>query len=127
MKGFEAAGANQLMDNLRATLSTLKGKQLGQYEVKYADDFSYTDPVDGSISQKQGVRIGFTDGSRIVFRLSGTGTQGATLRVYLESYEPDPAKHTLDTQQSLASLIQLANELSKIRELTGREKPTVIT
>ena len=126
-EGVETADANRLMDNLRTALSTLTGKQLGQYEVKYADDFSYTDPVDGSISQKQGVRIGFTDGSRIVFRLSGTGTQGATLRVYLESYEPDPARHNLDTQQSLSALIQLANELAQIRELTGREKPTVIT
>ena len=126
-EGVETADANRLMDNLRTALSTLTGKQLGQYEVKYADDFSYTDPVDGSISQKQGVRIGFTDGSRIVFRLSGTGTQGATLRVYLESYEPDPARHNLDTQQSLSALIQLASELAQIRELTGREKPTVIT
>ena len=126
-EGVETAGANQLMDSLRTALPSLTGKQLGQYQVKYADDFSYTDPVDGSISQKQGVRIGFTDGSRIVFRLSGTGTKGATLRVYLESYESEPAKHNLDTQQSLAPLIQLAEELAKIRELTGRDKPTVIT
>ncbi|MDJ0702163.1 MAG: alpha-D-glucose phosphate-specific phosphoglucomutase [Leptolyngbyaceae cyanobacterium MO_188.B28] len=126
-EGVETAGANQLMENLRAALPSLSGKQLGQYKVKYADDFSYTDPVDGSVSQKQGIRIGFTDGSRIVFRLSGTGTKGATLRVYLESYEPDSAKHDLDTQQSLAPLIQLAEELAKICELTGRDKPTVIT
>ena len=126
-EGVETDKANTLMENLRSAVPTLKGKQFGQYEVEYADDFSYTDPVDGSVSQKQGIRIGFTDGSRIVFRLSGTGTQGATLRVYLESYEPDPAKHDLDPQQGLASLIALAEQMAQIRTLTGREKPTVIT
>ncbi len=119
--------ANTLMENLRSLLPTLKGKQFGKYQVEYADDFSYTDPIDGSVSQKQGVRIGFTDGSRIVVRLSGTGTQGATLRIYLESYEPDPAKHDLDPQQALTSLITLADEIAQIREMTGREQPTVIT
>lgn len=119
--------ANTLMENLRSSLSTMKGKQLGSYQVEYADDFSYTDPVDGSISQKQGVRIGFTDGSRIVFRLSGTGTQGATLRVYLESYEPDVAKQNLDPQESLADLIAIADDVAQIRTLTGMDKPTVIT
>jgi len=119
--------ANTLMENLRSLLPTLKGKQFGKYQVEYADDFSYTDPIDGSVSQKQGIRIGFTDGSRIVVRLSGTGTQGATLRIYLESYEPDPAKHDLDPQQALASLITLADEIAHIRKMTGREQPTVIT
>ncbi|WP_088241001.1 alpha-D-glucose phosphate-specific phosphoglucomutase [Calothrix rhizosoleniae] len=119
--------ANTLMTNLRSLLSTLKGKQFGQYQVAYADDFGYTDPIDGSISQKQGIRIGFSDGSRIVFRLSGTGTQGATLRVYLESYEPDVAKQNLDPQQALADLITLSDEIAQIRQMTGREKPTVIT
>ncbi|MFN6483352.1 MULTISPECIES: alpha-D-glucose phosphate-specific phosphoglucomutase [unclassified Nostoc] len=118
---------NTLIERLRSLLPTLKGKQFGNYQVEYSDDFSYTDPVDGSVSEKQGVRIGFTDGSRIVVRLSGTGTQGATLRVYLESYEPDPAKHDLDPQQALASLINIAQEIAQIRELTGREQPTVIT
>jgi phosphoglucomutase len=108
-------------------MPTLKGKQFGDYQVEYADDFSYTDPVDDSVSQKQGIRLGFTDGSRIVFRLSGTGTQGATLRVYLESYEPDAAKHDLDTQQALAPLISIAEEVAQIRTLTGRDEPTVIT
>jgi phosphoglucomutase len=123
----ESDRANTLMENLRASLSGLKGKHFGQYQVDYSDDFSYTDPVDGSVSQKQGIRIGFTDGSRIVFRLSGTGTQGATLRVYLESYEPDAAKQNLDPQQALAELIAIADEIAQIRTLTGREKPTVIT
>ncbi|WGT67541.1 alpha-D-glucose phosphate-specific phosphoglucomutase [cyanobacterium endosymbiont of Epithemia clementina EcSB] len=119
--------ANKLMDQLRSTVENLKGKKYGNYEVAYADDFSYADPVDGSISQKQGVRIGFTDGSRIVFRLSGTGTKGATLRVYIESYEPDSSQHNIETQQALKPLIQLADEIAKIKEFTGRNKPTVIT
>ncbi len=123
----DADKAQTLVDNLRQAMPTLKGKQFGDYQVEYADDFSYTDPVDDSVSQKQGIRLGFTDGSRIVFRLSGTGTQGATLRVYLESYEPDAAKHDLDTQQALAPLISIAEEVAQIRTLTGRDEPTVIT
>ncbi len=126
-EAVEKEKANTLMENLRSSLSSMKGKQFGKYEVEYADDFSYTDPVDGSVSQKQGIRIGFTDGSRIVFRLSGTGTQGATLRVYLESYEPDSTKHDLDPQQALAELITLADDIAQIRANTGRDKPTVIT
>ena len=123
----DSGNANTLMDNLRSGLPQMKGKSFGKYEVAYADDFSYTDPIDGSVSSKQGIRIGFTDGSRIVFRLSGTGTQGATLRVYLESYEPDAAKHDIETQEALGDLIALADEIAQIRTLTGREKPTVIT
>ena len=126
-EGVDKEKANTLMENLRSSLSTMKGKQFGNYTVEYADDFSYTDPVDASVSQKQGIRIGFTDGSRIVFRLSGTGTQGATLRVYLESYEPDPTKHDLDPQEGLAELITLADEIAQIKANTGRDKPTVIT
>ncbi|NJN58947.1 MAG: alpha-D-glucose phosphate-specific phosphoglucomutase [Leptolyngbyaceae cyanobacterium SL_5_9] len=126
-EGVDSDRAKTLMDNLRAATATLKGKQFGAYTVEYADDFSYTDPVDGSVSQKQGLRVGFTDGSRIVFRLSGTGTQGATLRVYLESYEPDPAKQDLDAQDALAELIAIADQLAQIRTHTDMDKPTVIT
>ncbi len=126
-EGIEIESANTLIERLHSLLPSLKGKQFGNYQVEYSDDFSYTDPVDGSVSQKQGVRIGFTDGSRIVVRLSGTGTQGATLRVYVESYEPDSTKHDLDPQQALASLITITQEIVHIRELTGREQPTVIT
>ncbi|MBV6621655.1 MAG: alpha-D-glucose phosphate-specific phosphoglucomutase [Rivularia sp. (in: Bacteria)] len=126
-EGVDKDKANSLMENLRSSLSSMKGKKFGNYEVEYADDFSYTDPVDGSVSQKQGIRIGFTDGSRIVFRLSGTGTQGATLRVYLESYEPDSTKHDLDPQEGLAELITIADEIAQIKANTGRDKPTVIT
>lgn len=119
--------ANTLITDLRAKLPTLKGQKLGSYEVDYADDFSYTDPIDHSVSQKQGVRLGFTDGSRIVFRLSGTGTQGATLRAYFESYEPDPAKQNIEVQQALGELIAIADQTARIRDLTGMDKPTVIT
>ncbi len=119
--------ATELMDRLRGMLGEMPGKTFGKYEVKYADDFSYTDPVDGSVSQKQGIRIGFTDGSRIIFRLSGTGTKGATLRVYIESYEPDASKHDIETQTALKPLIDLAQEIAQIKEFTQRDQPTVIT
>ena len=89
---IDSGAATELMQHLRHQLPELAGKQLGSYDVAFADDFAYTDPVDGSTTDKQGIRIGFTDGSRIVFRLSGTGTEGATLRVYVERFEPDPAR-----------------------------------
>jgi phosphoglucomutase len=126
-EGLPTDAANGLMKHLHDSFADLQGKQLGSYEVLFCDDFSYTDPVDGSISTGQGVRIGFTDGSRIVFRLSGTGTEGATLRIYLEAYEPDVAQHHLDAQTALAELIEIAGEVSQLRTRTGREQPTVIT
>ncbi|MGB3297640.1 MAG: alpha-D-glucose phosphate-specific phosphoglucomutase [Phormidesmis sp.] len=126
-EGVDSAKANELMEGVQAQLSALPGQKLGDYTVDYADDFSYTDPIDGSVSKNQGIRIGFTDGSRMVFRLSGTGTQGATLRLYLESYEPDASKHKADPQTALKPLIVLADEVAKIKALTGRSEPTVIT
>ncbi|MGG6264967.1 alpha-D-glucose phosphate-specific phosphoglucomutase [Leptolyngbya sp. AN03gr2] len=126
-EAIDSDRANTLITQLREKLPTLKGQKFGSYEVEYSDDFSYTDPIDGSVSQKQGVRIGFTDGSRIVFRLSGTGTQGATLRLYVERYEADPAKHEADPQVALAELIQIADSVARIKELTGMDQPTVIT
>ena len=126
-EGVDSGKANELMDGLRSQFTTLPGTTLGDYTVDYADDFSYTDPIDGSVSTKQGVRIGFTDGSRMVFRLSGTGTQGATVRLYLESYEPDEAKHDVDPQEALKPLIVIADQVSKLQALTGRDQPTVIT
>jgi phosphoglucomutase len=126
-EGIDSGNANQLMEGLRSQLQSLPGQTLGKYEVDYADDFSYTDPVDGSVSKNQGIRIGFTDGSRIVFRLSGTGTQGATLRLYLESYEPDSSQHGADPQTALADFIAIAEDLAQIRQYTGMNAPTVIT
>ena len=119
--------AEELMDALSERLTQLPGTRVDGLEISYADDFSYTDPIDGSVSEHQGLRIGFADGSRIVFRLSGTGTVGATLRVYLESFEPDPDRQQLDPQQALAPLIDIADALARIAEKTGREAPDVIT
>jgi phosphoglucomutase len=126
-EGLPTDSANGIMAQLKAGFATLPGKRLGGYTVKLADDFSYTDPVDGSVSTGQGVRILFEDGSRIVFRLSGTGTEGATLRIYLESFEPDVSKHHLDAQNALAELIGIALQLTELRQRTGRDAPTVIT
>ena len=126
-EAVDSTAANGLIDALRAACATLPGQPLGSYTVDYADDFRYLDPIDDSVSEKQGIRIGFKDGSRIVYRLSGTGTEGATLRIYIEAYEADPAKHDLDTQQALAELIGIADSLAGIRKRTGRNEPTVIT
>ncbi|MCP5439177.1 MAG: alpha-D-glucose phosphate-specific phosphoglucomutase [Chromatiaceae bacterium] len=126
-EGVNAKQASVLMDALRSRLPALSGTLLDGLEVAYADDFSYTDPIDGSVSDRQGIRIGFADGSRIIFRLSGTGTVGATLRVYLESYEPEAARQLLDPQIALAPLIRIANDLADIQQQTGRAAPDVIT
>lgn len=126
-EGIDSAAAEELMDALRRQIGTLVGKRLGTYDVASADDFAYTDPVDGSVTTKQGIRVGFSDGSRIVYRLSGTGTEGATLRVYIERYEPDPSRHDDDPQVALADLITIARSLAEIERRTGRPKPTVIT
>ena len=123
----DTGAANGLMDALRAKLPSLKGEVLDGLEVVLADDFTYNDPIDSSVSAKQGIRIGFKDGSRVVFRLSGTGTVGATLRVYLERYEGPNGQHDLDTQAALANLIILAEKLAGIAERTGRSAPSVIT
>lgn len=123
----ETDRANRLVDELRAKLAALPGTTLRGMTVATADDFSYLDPVDGSVSNNQGIRILFEGGSRVVLRLSGTGTSGATLRLYVERYEPDPAKHNIDTQQALADLIGAADDIAGIRSHTGRDKPTVIT
>ncbi len=98
-----------------------------QIIIKMADDFSYTDPLDGSLSQHQGIRILMQDGSRIIYRLSGTGTQGAPLRVYIESHESNPEKQSDDPQNALAELIVMAAQIAKIDQLTGRTKPDVVT
>jgi phosphoglucomutase len=119
--------ANSVMQHLEAQFADLPGQRLGRYTVKTCDDFSYHDAIDGSVSHHQGLRILFVDGSRIVFRLSGTGTEGATLRIYLESFEADVTKQSVDAQQALAEMINLALSLSQLPEKTGRRAPTVIT
>ena len=126
-EGIDSAAADGLMAALRDRLASLPGTQVGPLTVAAADDFAYHDPVDGSVSRNQGVRILFEGGSRVVFRLSGTGTSGATLRVYIERFEPDPAQHDLATADALADLIAAAETLAGIRERTGRTEPDVIT
>ena len=126
-EGVDAAAAKELISDLRFRLTDLVGERLGGFTVDYADDFAYKDPVDGSVSENQGIRIGFTDGSRIIYRLSGTGTVGATLRVYLEAYEPDPDKQDRETAEVMDPLVQLAKNLAQIEQRTGRSKPDVVT
>jgi phosphoglucomutase len=126
-EGLPTEDANGVMTQLRDNFAALTGKQFGKYTVATCDDFSYTDPVDASVSKNQGIRILFSDGSRIIFRLSGTGTEGATLRVYLEAYEADVAKHHLDAQEALKELIQIGLNISELIARTGRQQPTVIT
>jgi phosphoglucomutase len=126
-EGIDSAAADKLMADLRALLPSLAGKPLGGRAVSLADDFEYTDPIDGSVSKKQGVRIIFEDGSRVVFRLSGTGTEGATLRVYLERFEPEVDKQAEETQAALQPLIDVARSVAKIVEHTGRAQPSVVT
>ncbi len=126
-EGLPTEAANGVMQHLRDSFATLAGTAFGRYSIQTCDDFSYTDPVDGSISKGQGVRILFGDGSRIIFRLSGTGTEGATLRVYLEAFEADVSRHPLDAQEALKELIGIALHVSELQTRTGREQPTVIT
>ncbi len=118
--------AEHLMDRLREQLPMLPQTRLADLTVAYADDFSYVDPIDHTTSSQQGIRIGFTEGSRIVYRLSGTGTVGATLRVYLERYQPPTGQHDLDIQQVLGTLATLSREIADIKQITGRERPDLI-
>ncbi|MGL6040628.1 MAG: alpha-D-glucose phosphate-specific phosphoglucomutase [Deefgea sp.] len=126
-EAVDSEAANGLMTHLRSQLAGLKGQTLGAFTVALADDFAYDDPIDGSRSEKQGIRVVMTDGSRVVFRLSGTGTEGATLRVYLEKYAADVAQHGVATQTALAELIVIADQLAQIKTRTGRDAATVVT
>jgi phosphoglucomutase len=126
-EAVDTDAANGLMMHLRSQLASLKGQKLGAFTVALADDFAYHDPIDGSRSEKQGIRVVMTDGSRVVFRLSGTGTEGATLRVYLEKYAADAAQHGVATQTALAELIVIADQLAEIKTRTGRDAATVVT
>jgi phosphoglucomutase len=126
-EGLDALAAHALIAALGARLELLPGTRVGPLTVAAADDFSYHDPVDGAISSRQGIRVLFEGGSRVVFRLSGTGTSGATLRVYIERYEPASGNLGLETADALAELIAAAEALADIRERTGRDRPDVIT
>lgn len=124
---IDAERAKGLMDNLRSKLGKSDLAAFGTKTLSRSDDFAYHDPVDDSVTKGQGIRFLFSDGSRVIYRLSGTGTAGATLRVYVERYEPDPAKQGGDTQTALASLIQVARNLAEIEARTGRAAPSVVT
>ncbi|MCM8623866.1 MAG: alpha-D-glucose phosphate-specific phosphoglucomutase [Candidatus Accumulibacter sp.] len=126
-EGIEIAQGDRLMNELRARLSQLPGSEYGGLRIATADDFAYVDPVDGSRSERQGIRILLDDGSRAVFRLSGTGTEGATLRVYLELFIADPGQHEIPTQEALAPLVGLADAVARIAAITGRKVPNVIS
>jgi phosphoglucomutase len=119
--------AHGLYDRVKGMLPTLVGERFAGRAIAVADDFAYTDPVDGSVSEGQGLRLLLDDGSRVVLRLSGTGTQGATLRVYLESYVPPSGALAQDPQLALGDLITAIDNLAEIRQRTGMERPTVIT
>jgi phosphoglucomutase len=119
--------ADTLMAELKESLAALPGKSFGSLTVSVADNFSYLDPVDGSSSANQGVRVMFEGGSRVVFRLSGTGTEGATLRVYLERYEPVGGDLDRETPDMLADLIAAADAIAGITHHTGRTAPDVVT
>ena len=126
-EAVESSIAQEIMSSLREKIQTLPHQTFGDYTVKYADEFCYHDSIDGSTSANQGFRVGFENGSRIVFRLSGTGTVGATLRIYVERFEPDCAKHNQDPQIALAQLIELAEQFCRVKERPGLTEPTVIT
>ncbi len=126
-EGIPRTNADTLIEQLRGKLAQLPGSRFGSRQITLADDFSYTDPIDGSVSHHQGIRILFSDGCRIVYRLSGTGTSGATLRVYLEQFEDNPQKLQLDSQQALVELIRIADEIAGIRKHTGYPRPSVVT
>lgn len=126
-EGVDTENANALVAALRAKLDSLPGSKINGLTVTAADDFAYHEPIDHSVSKNQGIRILFEGGSRIVFRLSGTGTSGATLRLYVERYEPDASRHGIETQAALADLIAAAEEVAEIKRYTGMNEPTVIT
>jgi len=126
-EGIETPRADSLMAALRASLATLPGQRHGDLTVGTADEFAYTDPTDGSISRNQGVRILFEGGSRVVFRLSGTGTSGATLRVYLERYEGVGGDLDRDTGEMLSGIVAAAEAIAGIERHTARTAPDVVT
>ena len=126
-EGVATDKANAVLNHLRASFATLPGTVFGAFTVATADEFTYLDPIDGSVSHNQGIRILFADGSRVVFRLSGTAGSGATIRLYLEKYEADPAKLLVPTAVALEGLVKIALSVSNIVALTGFASPTVIT
>ncbi|PSC71409.1 hypothetical protein C2E20_5335 [Micractinium conductrix] len=127
-EGVESEAANKMIAHLEGVIAgSKKGDKFGDYVLETADNFTYTDPIDGSVAKNQGIRFVFQDGSRIIFRLSGTGSAGATIRMYIEAYTNDASSFEKDAQEVLKGIIGTALETSKLTEFTGRDKPTVIT
>ena len=126
-EGVESSAAANVMDNMRSQFSSLTGSKQGSFTVKRADEFSYLDPIDKSVSSNQGIRVLMEDGSRIVLRLSGTAGSGATIRLYLEKYEPGNGKIQLLAAEALKELVEIALKITQIPKLTGMASPTVIT
>merc|ERR1719511_597758 len=116
-----------MMEAMKSKSGTLVGQKFGDMTMKINDMFEYNDPVDGSVSKNQGIRIIFEDGSRIIFRLSGTGVAGATVRMYLEKYEAASGDLTQHQFKVVEPLAAIALQISKLQEYTGRDKPTVVT
>jgi phosphoglucomutase len=125
-EALPADAAARLIERLRQSVADLVGRTIGGVAVEKADEFAYTDPVDGSLTERQGIRVELAGGSRIVYRLSGTGTEGATLRVYLERFEPDPARHQAPAETVLAPLAAAASSLADIPGTLGRSRPDVV-
>ena len=124
-ENMDKAKATAMMDKMRADTESNTGKTVGKYKIAKADDFTYVDPVDGSVAKKQGIRFLMEDGSRVIFRLSGTAGSGATVRMYIEQYEPENS--SMVAAEALADLIRVALDLSDIKGFLGTEEPTVIT
>jgi phosphoglucomutase len=126
-EGLDGSVAEGIMAELRRELPLLEGRRFGSLEVSLCDDFAYVDPVDRSLAEHQGIRVVFSEDARIVYRLSGTGTEGATLRIYLESFERDPSRQNMAVQDALADLAAIAHGIARVAERTGRRQPSVIT
>lgn len=126
-EALEIDRANHIVATLRQRLPDLQGRAAEGRRIELADDFRYQDPIDGSVSERQGIRLVFSDGGRLVLRLSGTGTEGATLRLYLERFEPRNGVLDLEAQTALAGLIDLAEEIIGLKRLSGRARPDVVT
>jgi len=126
-EGLDLTAAEDVMASLRRRLPRLKEGGFGALKVSQCDDFAYADPVDQTLTEHQGIRLVFSEDARIVFRLSGTRTDGAILRLYLERFEPDPSRHALAVQEVLAGLASLAVEIAEVERRTGRERPSIVT
>ncbi|NND00052.1 MAG: alpha-D-glucose phosphate-specific phosphoglucomutase, partial [Gammaproteobacteria bacterium] len=126
-EAIDLASAQQMIARLRGKFAELPGQVFGGLKLTAADDFEYVDPVDKSVSSQQGIRLYFEGGGRVIFRLSGTGTEGATLRVYIDCHMQGPQALDQETQLALAPLIAAAGQIAKIKSHTGRDKPSVIT